>query len=473
MLTDARREKLLAMKRSSAAVASLVLACAGNATRQPGPTMPPTTRASADPPAPKPSSAIPDTPAGRVLQELLDVFNAGEKAQVEAFCAKYKCPLPADRLLALRQQTGGFTLLGVGKSERLRIRYLVGEKASPTIAAGVLDLADADPPAIARLIFRIVPSGTTVDNMDVKVDAATRTRVIDGIIGKLTEHYVFPETAKKMEEALRAHQKNGEYDAVVEGETFASLLTDHLQAISHDKHLRVECAPNVLPKDDAKDPPQPDPEMRAHLERMNCGFEKAERIDTMIGYVKLNMFAPPDICAPRATAAMGALGDVDAIIFDLRDNGGGDPAMVAFLSSYLFSKRTHLNDLWTRKTNKTQEFWTDPKVPGKKFPDVPVFVLTAKQTFSGAEEFAYNLKNLKRATIVGETTGGGAHPTEGHRLDDHFLIGVPFARAVSPITKTNWEGTGVEPDVKVAADQALETAKKIAREKIRSRVPRP
>ena len=140
--------------------------------------------------------------------------------------------------------------------------------------------------------------------------------------------------------------------------------------------------------------------------------------------------------------------------------------MVAFVSSYLFAKRTHLNDIYERKLNKTTEHWTKPDVPGKKFATQPVYVLTSKHTFSGAEEFSYNLKNLKRATIVGETTGGGAHPTMGARLDDHFVIGVPFARAINPITKTNWEGTGVEPDVKVPADQALETAKKLAAEQI-------
>ena len=108
-----------------------------------------------------------------------------------------------------------------------------------------------------------------------------------------------------------------------------------------------------------------------------------------------------------------------------------------------------------------------PYVPGKRLTGKPVFVLTSKRTFSGAEEFSYNLKNLKRATIIGETTGGGAHPVSGHRVDDHFMIGVPFAKAVNPISKTNWEGTGVEADVKVPADEALDVAKKMAAEQIK------
>jgi C-terminal processing protease CtpA/Prc len=201
------------------------------------------------------------------------------------------------------------------------------------------------------------------------------------------------------------------------------------------------------------------------MEQINCGFVKVEELAGNVGYVKFNMFADAETCGATATAAMNFVANSDALIVDLRDNGGGDPKMVAYIFSYLFSKRTHLNDLWTRKTNATDEFWTSD-VPGKHLADDrPVYVLTSKRTFSGAEEFTYNLKNLKRATIVGETTGGGAHPVNGQRIDEHFVIGVPFARAINPISKTNWEGTGVEPDVKVPAADALSTAQKLAAEK--------
>jgi C-terminal processing protease CtpA/Prc len=169
---------------------------------------------------------------------------------------------------------------------------------------------------------------------------------------------------------------------------------------------------------------------------------------------------------------MNFIGNVDAVIIDLRDNGGGAPAMVSFISSYLFNERTHLNDLWTRRNNTTEEFWTQD-VPGKRLATQPVFVLTSSRTFSGGEEFTYNLKSLKRATIVGETTGGGAHPTGPQPIDERFMIAVPFARAINPITKTNWEGTGVEPDVKVAAADALATAQKLAAEKLAAMRPGP
>lgn len=140
--------------------------------------------------------------------------------------------------------------------------------------------------------------------------------------------------------------------------------------------------------------------------------------------------------------------------------------MVALISSYLFDKPTHLNDLYNRQEDFTQQYWTLPYIPGTRLAEKPAYVLTSNHTFSGAEEFTYNLKNLKRATIVGETTGGGAHPVSGHRIDDHFAIGVPFARAINPISKTNWEGTGVEPDVKVKAADALQKAEELATAKI-------
>jgi C-terminal processing protease CtpA/Prc len=179
------------------------------------------------------------------------------------------------------------------------------------------------------------------------------------------------------------------------------------------------------------------------------------------------MFADPDICGPTATAAMNFLASSDALIVDLRQNGGGEPAMVALICSYLFDQPTHLNDLYERKGDTTAQYWTLPYVPGKRLAGKPVFVLTSSRTFSGAEEFTYNLKNLKRATIVGETTGGGAHPVSGHKIDEHFSIGVPFARAINPISKTNWEGAGVEPDVKAPGAEALDVAKKLAMEAVR------
>ena len=217
---------------------------------------------------------------------------------------------------------------------------------------------------------------------------------------------------------------------------------------------------------------QPDAQAR-RFAAINCGFEKAEHLRPNFGYVKFNMFADPQFCASTAAAAMTFLADSDALIVDLRDNRGGHGGMAEFIASYLFDQRTHLDDIFSRAENATREEWTLPYVPGKKFVGKPVFVLTSKQTFSAAEALSYWLKNMKRATLVGETTLGGAHPTDTKPIDEHFSVRVPFSRSINPITKANWEGTGVEPDVKVAADEALEAALKLAAEALSKNQSKP
>jgi hypothetical protein len=411
--------------------------------------------------------AIPDGPAGRTLKAWLAAFNSGERAQMEAYCKTYDAKQTADGMMGFRNMTGGFELVQIVKGERLHVEFLVKERNSDTRAFGTLDVKDGDPAEVIQAGLRAIPPGTSVSDLTFKIDAATRTRAIDGAIARLNESYVSPEAAKKMEEAVRARQKRGEYDGITDGNALASKLTENFQEVSHDKHLRVNYDPMKIPDRPAEAKPSTEDmaRYREQMEKMNCGFEKVEHLGGNIGYVKFNMFGDPETCGPTAIAAMNFLANVDAIIFDLRENGGGDPKMVALISTYLFSGPTHLNDLWQRKDNSTQQYWTLPYVPGKRLDGKPVFVLTSKQTFSGAEEFSYNLKNLKRATLIGETTGGGAHPVTGHRIDEHFMIGVPFARAINPISKTNWEGTGVEPDVKVPAAEALATAERMAQEK--------
>jgi retinol-binding protein 3 len=422
-----------------------------------------------------PQTTIPDTPAGEVLKAWLAAFNSGDRAQMDAYSKKFDPNQTADDMLSFHDQTGGFELLQIIKTEPRHVIFLVKEHNSETKAIGDLEVKDATPTSVSGFGLRALPPGTSVSDMSFTIDAAERARVIDGAIKELNDSYVFPDVAKKMEEDVRARQKRGEYDSITDGNAFAKKLTDDLRAISHDKHLRVDYSPVAMPERPENAKPSPDEVARYHkeMENMNCGFDKVEHLSGNIGYVKFDFFADPDICGPTVVAAMNFLGNVDAIIFDLRENGGGDPKMVEFVSSYLFDEPTHLNDLWERKTDQTHQYWTLPYVPGKRLEGKPAFVLTSNHTFSGGEEFTYNLKTLKRATIVGETTGGGAHPVSGHRIDDHFTIGVPFARAINPITKTNWEGTGVEADVKVPAADALTTATKLAHEKLDANKPTP
>lgn len=293
---------------------------------------------------------------------------------------------------------------------------------------------------------------------DGTIDAVTRTQIIESISKRLNEAYVFPEVARKMDASLRDRAAKKEYDQITSSRTFAETLTKDLQAVSKDKHLRVRYSHEPLPVRQPRREPSAEEreEQRREMSWMNHGFNKVERLPGNIGYIEFRGFFDPELGAATLAAAMNFVSTTDALIIDLRKNGGGSPEMVALVCSYLFgADPVHLNDLYWREGDRTDEFWTRKEVAGKRYLNKDVYVLTSKRTFSGAEEFTYNLKNLKRATIIGETTGGGAHPGGGFRINEHFNMFVPTGRAISPITKTNWEGTGVKPDIEVPADQAL------------------
>ena len=325
--------------------------------------------------------------------------------------------------------------------------------------------------AVLLLLTFMAVSGAVAqpEQPDLTIDAATRTKVIDGILKRLNDSYVFPEVAKKMEQSIRERVGKKEYDEITSAKQFAMKLTNDLQAISKDKHLRVRYSHEAIPeRGPRREPTAEEREQRKRdLSWSNHGFAKVERLRGNIGYLEFLNFMDDELGADTVAAAMNFVNNTEALIIDMRSNGGGNPAMVALVCSYLFGPEpVHLNDLYWREGDRTQEFWTRKEIAGKRYLNKDVYVLTSKRTFSGAEEFAYNLKNLKRATIIGETTGGGAHPGGGFRISEHFGMFVPTGRAISPITKTNWEGTGVTPDVAVPADHALLVARVIALKKL-------
>jgi len=406
-------------------------------------------------------TTIPDTPAGRTLQAWLDAFNSGDRAKIESYVQTYDPKDSVERMMVFRNQTGGFDLTAIESSEPLEITFRVKEKKHPGAGKGGMQVTNAEPHTVESFGVRALSPDVVREN--IKLDAAARQRVIDGVVSNLKEFYVYPEAAQKMEDDIRARQKCGEYDAITDPDAFATKLTDNMEEVGHEKHLWVTYSSIKAPSERHRPIAERRAELRKELESSNCGFDKVEILPDNVGYLEIGFFGDVEICSPTAAAAMNFLAHADAIIFDLRDNGGGDSKMVAFISSYLFDKPTHLNDLYNRKENTSTEYWTLPDVPGSRMPDTSVFVLTSFRTRHEAEEFTYNLKNLKRATIVGGTTEGAAHPVVVARwIDDHFMIGVPLTRAINPITKTDWEGTGVEPDVRVKESEALETAEKLA-----------
>jgi retinol-binding protein 3 len=313
------------------------------------------------------------------------------------------------------------------------------------------------------------------DQPPLPIDAAAAAKVIDEALAKLEENYVFPEVAAKMAEAVRRRQASQEYAAVKTGQELARLLTTHLQEVSKDKHLRVNCSTEKIPPR----PPQgqgPTPEMKARrkvmVQKTNAGFRKVERLPGNVGYMEFDRFMGGDDIAGPAAAAMTFLANTDALILDLRQNGGGSPEGVAVVCSYFFGEQpVHLNSLYWRKGDRTEDFFTKKDLAGPRYLDKEVYVLTSSRTFSGAEECTYNLQTQKRATVVGETTGGGAHPGGGFPVGEHFVMFIPTGRAINPITKTNWEGVGVKPDVPVPADKSLDEAHRRAVERLIEKAP--
>jgi C-terminal processing protease CtpA/Prc len=199
------------------------------------------------------------------------------------------------------------------------------------------------------------------------------------------------------------------------------------------------------------------------MQQQNCTFETVEILPRNIGYLKLNSFPDVSVCQSTAAAAMASLNHADAIIFDLRDNRGGEPGMVALMAAYLFD---HPEYLYNPRENTTEQSWTHSPIPGNRLADKPVYLLTSARTISGAEQFCYDLKMLRRATLVGETTGGAAHSGVWHRIDDHFGMGIPETRPINPFAEADWAETGVEPDVKGKATDAVGAAKKLAESRL-------
>ena len=300
---------------------------------------------------------------------------------------------------------------------------------------------------------------------DRRIDGAQRLALIDGVIREINQSYIFPALAKRVEAALRQHQQRGDYNAITSAEKFSSTVNDHLQAVTQDKHLRIFYSADAMPKEDANRELSAEQraaqraEEMANMRSQNFGIERLERLPFNIGYFALNAFSPAGLAAESLGAAMTVLANTDALIIDLRRNGGGDPATVALLASYFFESRERLNDIYYREGDRTEQMWSSDFVIGTRYGDKKdLYILTSHGTFSAAEDFSYAMKNIKRATVVGETTGGGAHPGDVKRLDEHFAVFVPNGRSISPITKTDWEGTGVTPDLPCNAGDAMKTA---------------
>ena len=292
------------------------------------------------------------------------------------------------------------------------------------------------------------------------IDATQRAVIVASLGQQLKANYVFPDLAQQLAKATATKQAKGGYDSATTATAMALALTHDLVEIGKDKHFRVTYDPGFTPPPAEAVLPSNDDvaAYRQEMARIAYGVERVQRLPGNIGYLEVRGFGPLAYVGEAYTSAMSLLIGTDALVLDLRRNGGGQPESVAHLLSHFFGidDDRHLNDIYKRPSNRTREYWTNPAVTVRY--TKPIYVLTSSDTFSGGEEAAYDLQTQKRATLVGETTGGGANPGEIVALSHGLVAFIPTGRSINPITKTNWEHVGVKPEIAVPAATAMKTA---------------
>ena len=301
------------------------------------------------------------------------------------------------------------------------------------------------------------------------INQELHTEIVQALIERLRATYVFPDVAEQICTNLQQHLTAGDYSSIIDGKRLAYTLTKHLQSVNHDEHLWVLWHSEPLP--DEEEALRLNrawvAEQKQAAQQDNYGFHKIERLVGNIGYLDIRYFYRPAWGGEVAAAAMNMVANTNALIIDMRQCPGGYPDMVVLVSSYLFGETpVHLDSIYWRDDDITQQYWTLPYVPGQRYGDKPVFVLVSQATFSSGEAFAYNLQALKRATIIGEKTDGGAHPGASYRLHPHFEVFIPVGRGINPHTNMDIEGLGVVPDIPAKPEKAVDVAYRLALETV-------
>lgn len=299
--------------------------------------------------------------------------------------------------------------------------------------------------------------------MSGEITADTIRAVVNQTAKQLDCFYVFPEEGKKLAQKIKDHLSQGTYEKISDPSLLGQILHQHLREVVDDRHLHIFYNPDEAVQIEKRAAEKTESGCDTHWWDQrgddNFGLKKAEILAGNIGYLDIHVFAPVSLGADRMAAAISFLSDCDALIFDLRKCGGGDPFMVQLLESYLFGPEPKLlTSLQDRYEEKNQQLWTLPHIPGKRMPNIPVYILTSAQTFSGGEDFSYTMKHHSRATIIGENTKGGAHTIQFLSVGEGFVLVLPTGQPIHPISRGNWEGIGVSPDISVSVEEALRTA---------------
>lgn len=297
---------------------------------------------------------------------------------------------------------------------------------------------------------------------------------VRALVRALRSTYVFPDVAEEIIDVLESNLSAGEYGRAMRASEFARRLTADLRSVNDDRHLAAWPTP---PASERIAVGMDRDFLRARGRESNYGFVETRILSGNVGYLRLSNFSLDELyddARLAATAAMAFLANTDSLILDLRGNPGGGARLVRYLASYFFDATpVHLNDYYFRTTDSTLEYWTLAEIPGTRLPDLDLRILLDGDSFSSAEAFSYNLKHLGRAVIVGEPSGGGAHGGATLEIGAHFEAYIPFSRSIHPVTKTDFEGTGVLPDIEVAPKTALLVAHMSAIDALLDTAPTP
>ncbi len=423
----------------------------------------------------------PKTAAGRCAAAYFEAFNSGNNEVMRAFiemhhALSYLKSRPIEERLAAYQRLHGtfgrLIPLRVALSLELQLTLLVDATKTGNALVMRFQLEPGPPHRLAYLTLSGIDTPAVPDQYVVRVanraapvDDALRRSTVHSVADVLRSTYIYPKLGGQMADSLVRKQEEGRYGGAARAGGLADLLTEDARAISNDKHIWVE-AQNPM----AQESTDPVNLSVGKLRQANYHFRKAEVLPGNIGYIKFDMIHDDQEALEITAAALAFVARCGALIFDIRDNIGGEWATANLILGYLLPKGTVYGYMYDRDGRRVEKRSTPAAIPGRPFDaGVPVYVLTSSRTGSAAEGFAYTLKHLDRATIVGEVTLGMAHPSKEVVVNDYFRVSVPFLRSENVVTGTSFEGSGVVPQIKVAAERALEAAVEDALRRIGNR----
>ncbi|HEY0378114.1 MAG TPA: S41 family peptidase [Pyrinomonadaceae bacterium] len=331
----------------------------------------------------------------------------------------------------------------------------------------------------SALVLSVLAAAQCCLGQNRTLTAEVKRQTVEDLSALLPDRYAYREVGQRLRELLRRNLSAGRYDSYDSPAEFSAAVTSDLRSLNSDRHLALDYSPQAEATNAPNTAAPPSPEERARRasafnRQMNFGFKNVQFLNGNIGYLKFDYFdAFPDYSSPVVDASAAFLKNCDAVIIDLRDNTGGASQMVGYVAGFFFKERTLVGTSYDRLADATTEEFITPQPKDKQLPDVELYILTSRVTVSAAEALAYNLKYLRKAKIVGETSAGAANPGRVTRLNNLFTAFIPNRHGKHVVTGTNWEGTGVPVDIPCPAEDALRVARIEALKSLRRKAADP